>query len=611
LTLVISGSLLHLISLHTPSWGQFGESAAPWRIPAGEQPDLEISEPPDLNAATFEELLGIPGMTLFAANSILEYRRSSGSFSSAEQLREVQGIDGEMVAAIEPFVKVSDSLLADRMRLVLSWQQAEPYSEEVTRWPYRTGAKFTFQEPAGISLGMAAEKDPGEEQVWDHAAMCLKAPLPKGRGELFLGDYLVGFGNGLVINTARSFGLGRNPEANLRFGPQGLKPYSGWDENVALRGVGMSLHARPIHLSVWASRRWRDAYLDSLGNVLSFDLSGLHRASSEKSRENACQEDVLGVQGKYEVLPDRLYIAATGYSASWDRTLLTAESPTSHLQAGGIEVGAAGKTWQSNAEAAWDESGYAAAMGTVRFNLATLRAATALYRIAADYYSPLASSLDFDLGAVRNREGIYGAISTGWSWGYVSGFMHLYRYLQRSAGQSWGGQDISVDGSKEFGGLARFSLNSRWVQEDDAENQQKISRWRAAGAIAVDPIGGWELRSRLQLCRAHTVASSGRMLSLGMSRSLQIAQKLQMTAEFASGVYDAEDYDVRLYWSEVFLGGNWFVRSFWGKGSMVHLALKAAHLSLGKIEVILFWDLPEADSLRGKERCFAVTYKFP
>jgi len=62
------------------------DSAAP---PAGTSAP---AGPLDLNAATLEQLLDLPGVGPVLAQRILDYRTANGGFRSVEQLREVTGI---------------------------------------------------------------------------------------------------------------------------------------------------------------------------------------------------------------------------------------------------------------------------------------------------------------------------------------------------------------------------------------------------------------------------------------------------------------------------------------------------------------------------------------
>jgi len=59
----------------------------------------------DLNGATIEQLVLLPGIGKATAGKILEYRSQYGPFSSLEQLTNVRGIGTKKFLKIKPFLK--------------------------------------------------------------------------------------------------------------------------------------------------------------------------------------------------------------------------------------------------------------------------------------------------------------------------------------------------------------------------------------------------------------------------------------------------------------------------------------------------------------------------
>lgn len=75
---------------------------APAREPAS--PDEQI----DLNTATKEQLVTLPGVGEVLAERILSYREEVGRFVSTEQLMDVSGIGEQKYAALAELVKVEE-----------------------------------------------------------------------------------------------------------------------------------------------------------------------------------------------------------------------------------------------------------------------------------------------------------------------------------------------------------------------------------------------------------------------------------------------------------------------------------------------------------------------
>lgn len=64
------------------------------------------SQTVDLNAATLEQLDGLPGVGRVTAQRILDWRAAHGRFTSVNQLREVSGIGPARLADLKNLVRV-------------------------------------------------------------------------------------------------------------------------------------------------------------------------------------------------------------------------------------------------------------------------------------------------------------------------------------------------------------------------------------------------------------------------------------------------------------------------------------------------------------------------
>ncbi|MGV9799188.1 helix-hairpin-helix domain-containing protein [Mycobacterium sp. NPDC003449] len=79
-----------------------GEPAAPG---GGAEPDAPAA-PVDLNAATAEQLDGLPGVGPVTAEAILAWREANGRFASVDQLGDVDGIGPARLAKLRTLVRV-------------------------------------------------------------------------------------------------------------------------------------------------------------------------------------------------------------------------------------------------------------------------------------------------------------------------------------------------------------------------------------------------------------------------------------------------------------------------------------------------------------------------
>ena len=76
-------------------------------LAAAQEAFMPDVRPLDLNTATAEELMALPGIGEELSRRILEYRETHGPFAAVEELMEVSGIGEAKLAALEGRVTVN------------------------------------------------------------------------------------------------------------------------------------------------------------------------------------------------------------------------------------------------------------------------------------------------------------------------------------------------------------------------------------------------------------------------------------------------------------------------------------------------------------------------
>ena len=74
--------------------------------PSGVTTTSELPQKLDLNRASREELVGVPGIGPSMAQAIVDLRTKKGSFTRVEELLEVTGIKEKKLAAIVGYLEV-------------------------------------------------------------------------------------------------------------------------------------------------------------------------------------------------------------------------------------------------------------------------------------------------------------------------------------------------------------------------------------------------------------------------------------------------------------------------------------------------------------------------
>lgn len=73
---------------------------------SGNDADVSVSYPLDLNTCTAEELMTINGIGEVKANNIIEYRDYLGGYTSVDQIKNIKGIGDKVYEKISPYLTV-------------------------------------------------------------------------------------------------------------------------------------------------------------------------------------------------------------------------------------------------------------------------------------------------------------------------------------------------------------------------------------------------------------------------------------------------------------------------------------------------------------------------
>lgn len=275
--------------------------------------------PININKAHEQELGQLNLLSKAQIDEILMHRDVTGDFKSIYELQSLNTLTITDIKNIIPFIMVGkeeplkNSILGlfkgnsnyatlgySRLGQLSSGYIKQNYSGSPERMQFR----LRMRNPGHLSIGLSAQKDPGE--TW-----LTQTPIPstdylsahiflenQGRiKQLALGDYRLQFGQGLVLGAG--FMVGKNVEtvASIKQASLGILPYTSITESSFFRGSGLRLKlTKALDITVFYSNQYLDATInDSTSTtVSSIRTSGLHRTIAEINARNQLHEQVWG-----------------------------------------------------------------------------------------------------------------------------------------------------------------------------------------------------------------------------------------------------------------------------------------------------------------------------
>ncbi|NOG57205.1 MAG: hypothetical protein HND54_05675 [Bacteroidetes bacterium] len=320
-----------------------------------EQLEYFFENPINLNRASREDLIDIGVFSDIQINNLLIHIEKHGNLIRFEELQSIDGFDLEFIQLIAPFVKVSGSLdqpsisiknilsegsssLFMRYTRILEEQEgfssispSELEDNPNARYlgsPDKLFTRYRFSYANNVSFGFTGEKDAGEEffqgsqkNGFDFYSAHL---FVQGFGtikQLAIGDFQAQFGQGLTFWSGLAFGRSPNIFTLKRNAP-GLRPYTSVQEDLFLRGAGVTLNFKKIDLTIFHSDHKVDANIvgiDSLSNeviISSLSEDGFHRTPGELEDKNVIRNINTGAHLQFK--HRNLFLGATAVNNKID-----------------------------------------------------------------------------------------------------------------------------------------------------------------------------------------------------------------------------------------------------------------------------------------------------
>ena len=287
----------------------------------------ELHEHPfNLNMATRDDLAQLPFLGDKEIEEILAYVYQYGPMQSLGELMLIDELDYQTRQFLTLFVYVSPpSEEKDKIRLKNLWKNGKhefitrldvplyerdgykvPEREVLLKNPNKVylgnslyhHIRYNYRYGNRLYLGVTMEKDVGEpfgsygNKGYDAYSFHFLLRDCGILHTLALGDYRLGFGEGLVVNT--DFSFGKSALFNMNDRPTTIKKFSSTSETSFFRGAAASLRLGDWDVSAFYSYLPTDATLRKNGNISTLKTDGLHRTLLELSKKHNVVEQSAG-----------------------------------------------------------------------------------------------------------------------------------------------------------------------------------------------------------------------------------------------------------------------------------------------------------------------------
>ncbi len=267
--------------------------------------------PINLNACTARELQDFILLNPIQKRKLLEYRKSYGAFINWQDVLRVDGISQREVKLLQLFATLEETAVVGKSNLRTAIADANktatvsfrrdlrdkpgfaPNSNNETPYagsPWRTYGRFRITKARKFSAALLFDKDPGETFLTNGNPEFLTGHVFVEGGNGWLKSWVVGdfqFRAGQDLTVGPSFAFSKSSDiATIHRTGRKIRPSTSVSENLFYRGAAATFGKNGWELSLAASFAPRDARIDSLGNVRSFPISGLHRTASEIAVRN-------------------------------------------------------------------------------------------------------------------------------------------------------------------------------------------------------------------------------------------------------------------------------------------------------------------------------------
>ena len=547
------------------------------------------AQPLDINTATREQLRQLPFLSEEQIEDIHEYIFLHRGMRSTSELMAIPSIDFRTRQYLLLFLRADPSVFLPTDTLSLKYLLRHSRHEMVTRTDiplyYRAGysypperggyhgstlynrIRYRMTARNHLDMGLSAEKDQGEpfrgNKGWDSYGMYLSLRDIGRLRTIVVGDYKMGFGEGLVIHTGFSTG-----KSSLMNRPaQGIRPKRSADEVNYFRGAAATFRFGHTDLSAFLSYRQLDATLNDDGEAVTIQTSGLHRTTSELDRKGNLGTMATG--GNLSWQSHGFHIGATGYFQRFHRQLTSGSALYRRIWPEGRNFGVAGLSYgyvhpwfSATGETAYSsEKGGVATLNRMTWKISPRYALSGSYRFYSySYYSFHASALAENSRVQNESGGMLRLDATPLDQLTLMAYIDIFYnpWPRYSLTHSSSGQDLTLDAEYQINRRNTLALRCQLKRKEQSDQMRQHERMRLTFTRQQGTC--WRLQSQ-----AHLHAVDGSRVGYALTERVRYKRKDGQLSALLT-YFHAPDYDTRIYQYEPVLSEMFRFPSLYGCG---------------------------------------------
>ncbi len=582
-----------------------------------------LSEHPfNIHTVTKNELNQLPFLSEIQIENVLYYVYKYGPLVSLYELRNVEGLDMQTIMRLLPFVYIGEPegskeklaprkiLRSGRQELILradyTFQQKAGYErvsdEEREAGPgkyyvgenYYLSFKYGFQYKDKIQFGWTGEKDKGEA-FWNHyhkgfdfySAHLVLKNIGIMRS-LYLGDYRLSFGEGLVLNT--DFSMGKTSDViNITKKNAGVKRHYSTGESNFFRGVATQIQLKNTLLTFFYSHREPDANADS-ATIFGFKTDGYNRTLNDLKKRRQATVNLAG--GNVGWQNGTFTAGFTGVYYHFGGKELNPEERLYNLHYfrgkenfnAGVHYGIQRKKFVFRGETGVDRNGKRATVNTLQIDPGSVLGLAFSYRNYDKGYAAQYAGAFGESSSVQNESGFYGGIQLKFlKYWEAAAYVDFFKFpwLRYGIDAPSEGKDALIQ--LTYKPNSRTNLMIRYKYKEKAKNHTDLDanrvilpgeQHRIRIQLNHQPGKVWAVKTQFDyhlLINPFASRSSGRAFSQSLSYK---PQRLPFTCDLGYAYFNTDDWNTRITMYEKNILYSFGFPSLYGEGFRYYSVLK-------------------------------------